>query len=327
MLWTDRRSLIDQTYLSQIDSEVSPLAKDDDINLDDKISISCTEALMDLNSRIQSFSGGFFVGGDVSMNHIAAVMNTGTRSQVTQRFLPVQIVVSGANGQPSPVMRWIAGHTLYSLFRDAMNRGGKDRLKDKMNMYFGEMQRFFTAQLASYGCPIVMNPLSCPGAELEIDPGSFTNDNLSDAVNAAGTLDGVNVSVVVTYCDMSTTQMYRSAAVRNNSESYQSKTAQHLMTVGNVLLVDISTLNPPSGVQHPSTWQVCRITPLKATHWNLYVQSPSSSGKFILQNSTPIAIATKTYTLAGDPSTAGATPGYGQYEDRRLTLSNIRTRA
>lgn len=326
MLWTDRRSLIDATYLGRIDSEVSSIAKDDEISVEDKIALSCEEALMDLNSRIEAFSGGFFVGGDISLNHIAAVMNTGTRAQVTQRVLPSQIVVSGINGSTSPLSRWIASHALYSFYRDAMNRGGKDRLKAKMDLYFLEVQKFFTSQLASYGLPVVLNPLACPAAELEGNSGCWNNDNLSQTPNVACTL-AEQVTVVVTYCDASSFELYQSAIRKNNAESHPSKQAQLALTTGNALTVDISSLNPPTGEQHPSTWQVCRITPLKATGWNVYVSTAVSNGRLILQNSSPILISTTSYTLPADPLTIGPVVGFGQYEDRRLTMPNIRQRS
>jgi hypothetical protein len=163
-----------------------------------------------------------------------------------------------------------------------------------------------------------------PGAYFERNSGSWSSANVT-TVPGPGTLDTpVACDVLITYCDMSQANLYVDASRTNNAESDGSDTINVSMTAGNVLSVDISTLNPPSGAQHPSQMMVVVVSPLKATHWNVYVGM--TGGVLYLQNMAPIPVSTKSYTLAGDPVLSGYTFNGGQYPDRRLSISPTRQR-
>jgi len=325
MLWTDRKDLISDSYVYTIDSAVRDLLANNGVTLSDKIILGCADALENLNSRIESFDAGIYIGGNVSANHIAAVLNTGARSSVVQRFLPTQIVV---DSMLSPIPRWIAECVLRACYEDLFNRNAQDLLKDKMELHCNKALQHLNGGVKQYGLPIVVSPLSAPAAELEPSSGSWVADNLSLVTSPSGT-SSISFDVVITYVDMSSSQLYVSPSIRNNAESMPSKVAKIDGAAGSVISVDISTLNPPSGTQPKNTWQVCRITPLKATHWNLYIGASKTvnDGKQYLQNASPIPIDQLVYTLSADPLSSGALPGNGQVEDRRMTMPRVRRRS
>lgn len=328
MLWTDS-VFVTTADLQRIDSEVIKVASEerDEIVLTGRNGLmrgAVEEAAIELQKMVISF-GGYLGSGDLSPNHIAAVMNIGMGNAVRQKCTLSQVCVSGDSEDSWNVIKqWVVFWTLHIIYRDAFNRTVKDRYEGKMRYYKSEIQRRVTQGISALGIPLVISPLSAPAAFFERESGSWGTDNVS-LVAGPGTLDAVSRDVVITYVDMSNQTLYVDSTHRGNAESNPSVRVSAAMTTGSVLHVDINSLQPPTGAQHPSQVLVCVISPLKATHWNVYVGV--ADGTLYLQNATPIPIDTKTYTLAADPLTTGPTSGFGQYFTRRLSLVPSRQRA
>lgn len=325
MLWTDG-VFITVADLTRLDSEVSEVASSNEITLtgdDGLIRGTIEESAIELQKLLTAF-GGYLGNGDLSANHLAAVLNVGSGNSVRQKALLQQIVVSGDSpGSWNHIKQWAVFWCLQLIYRNAFNRTVKDRYEGKMRYYSSEIKRRITPSLYALGIPLVLRPLSAPGAKFEREAGVWDADNVTQ-VAGSGTVTAT-LSVAITYVDMSMPTLYVSPTSRGNAESNTSERISLALTSGNVIQVDITSLIPPTGSQHPSQLLVHVISPLRATHWNVYVGQ--ATGLLYLQNPTPIPIATKTYTLTGDWVSNTATSGEGQYSDRRLSLVPSRQRA
>ncbi len=326
MLWTDS-VFVGLDDLHRIDSEVSQVAEAEGITLTGNNGLlrgAVEEASNELQKIIVAF-GGYLGSGDVSPNHLAAVLNVGLGNAVRQKALLNQVVIDGDTvGSWNWIKQWAVFWALQVFYRDAFNRTVKDRYEGKMRFYKSELSRRVTPSLFGLGIPVVIRPLARPAATFERDSGTWDSSNLS-LVSGVGVLNGVDYDVAITYVDMSQPNLYVSPSSIGNAESAPSDRAVISLTTGNVIHIDISSLGPPTGIQHPSQVLLCVISPLRATHWNVYVGP--SGGTMRLQNATPIAIATTTYTLAADPTATGSFMGVGQYGSRRLSLTPTRQRA
>jgi len=277
-------------------------------------------------SKILIAFGGYINSGDLTANHYAAVMNVGIGNSVRQKIGLQQVVVSGdVPGQWNQVKEWAVYYALMTFYRNAFGRVENDRYEKRYTLYKDQISRKIYPTLQALGIPMVVRPLSRPAALFERNSGTWDSTNVA-LVSGSGTLtNSTSLDVVVTYVDMSQANFYVSAAIPNNCESNPSDVITQQMATSEVLHVDITSLVPPTGAQHPSQQMLVVVSPLKATHWNVYV---GLTGKTLyLQNSSPIPIATKTYTLSGNPTFSGYQSGLGQYADRRLSLSNMRQRA
>ena len=325
MLWTDS-TFITIADLTRLDSEVTEVASSNEITLsgdDGIIRGTIEESAIELQKLLTAF-GGYLGSGDLSANHLAAVMNVGSMNSIRQKALLQQVVVSGdAPNSWNHVKQWAVFWCLQLVYRNAFNRSVKDRYEGKMRYYASELRRRVTPSLHGLGIPIVLRPLPVPGARFERDSGTWDSDNVTQAAGP-GVASGA-LSVAVTYVDMTTSSLYVSPVSRGNAESNPSERIAVTLVSGNVISVDITSLVPPTSVQHPSQLLIHVISPLTATHWNVYVGT--STGLLYLQNPTPIPIATKAYTLTGDWVSNTATSGEGQYSDRRLSLVPSRQRA
>ena len=282
------------------------------------------EAANEMMKLVISF-GGYLNAGDLTANHLADVLNVGIGNSVRQKIGLQQIVVSGdVPGQWNWVKQWVVYWALRNFYRDAFARVGGDRYKVKMDFYKEEMQRRITSNLYTLGIPVVIRPLVRPAAMFERNTGTWDSSNV-DLVAGSG-IATTPFDVVVTYCDMSQPNFYADAAHPNNCESEPSDIVTVTPDGTQVIEVDITSLNPPSGAQHPSQIMVVVVSPLRATHWNVYIGNQGSSTLY-LQNPAPIPIATKTCTLAGDPVLSGYESSNGQYPDRRLSIAPMRQRA
>jgi hypothetical protein len=269
--------------------------------------------------------GGYLNSGDLTANHLAAVMNVGIGNSVRQKIGLQQIVVSGdVPGQWNQVRQWVVFWALRTFYRSAFARVSDDRFEKKMSFYKDEIVRRLQPSLFALGIPIVIRPMVRPGAYFEVNSGTWDSSNV-DLVLGPGTLNGVSWDVAITYADNSQWNFYQSAIQRNNCESDGSDIVTVPMTTGNVLQVNIASLNPPSGAQYPAQVMTVVVSPLKACVWNIY--AGPTGGPLYLQNPVPIPIGQTTYTLPGDPVTSGQTVGTGQYPDRRLSLVPTRQRA
>lgn len=325
MLWTDA-TFITVADLTRLDSEVSEVASSNEITLtgdDGIIRGTIEESSIELQKLITVF-GGYMSSGDLSSNHLAAVLNIGGGNSIRQKALLQQVVVSGDSPNSwNHVKQWAVFWCLQLIYRNAFNRTVKDRYEGKMRYYASELRRRVTPSLHGLGIPVVIRPLSAPGAKFERNAGVWDSDNVSQ-VSGSGTASGA-LSVAVTYMDMSAPNLYVSPTSRGNAESNPSERIAITLIAGNVISVDITSLVPPTGQQHPSQLLIRAISPLAATHWNVYVGTPT--GLLYLQNSTPIPIVTKMHTLTGDWVSNTAISGEGQYPDRRLSLVPSRQRA
>jgi hypothetical protein len=326
MLWTDS-VFITPDDLSRLDSEVAAVATANDITLTGNNGLlrgAIEEVSNEMMKLVIAF-GGYLNSGDLSANHMAAVLNVGIGNSVRQKVSLQQIIVSAdVSGQWGWVKQWAIFWALKTFYRDAFSRLGGDRYKTKMDFYKDELQRRIMPNMWALGVPITLRPLSRPAALFERATGTWDSTNVALEVGS-GTLDGVSCDVVVTYCDMSQANLYVSPDVPNNAESDASDTITIAMTAGNVIGVDISSLRPPTGTQHPSQVMVVVVAPLKATHWNVY--AGPTGGTLYLQNLAPIPIATTSFALPGDPVVSDYPLGNGQYAERRLSLVPTRQRA
>ncbi len=327
MLWTDK-IFVSVDDLLRMDSEVSLISAAEQITLigdNGLIRGAVEEASNELQKLIISF-GGYLNSGDLSANHLAAVLNVGIGNSVRQKATLDQICVSGDTQQSwNWIKQWTVFWVLRIFYRNAFNRTVNDRYEKKMNFYKEELQRRVGPTLFGLGVPIVLRPLFAPASYFTRDAGTWDWTNVS-LVSGSGTLDNtVSVDVAVTFVDMSAANLYVSPAKINNAESNASDVITQALDTGKVLEVDITSLNPPTGTQNPAQVLVTVVAPLKATHWNMYV---GKTGKTLyLQNPAPIPIATTSHVLPGDPVFSGYRMGLGQYADRRLSLVPMRQRA
>ncbi len=313
--------------LQRLDSEVETVATAEQITLSGENGLlrgSIEEFSTDLQKIIVSF-GNYIGTGEASANHMQAVLNVGANSRVRQKCSLSQVVVSGdAVGQWNHIKEWAVYRALQSFYADAFNRTVRDRYEGKMQFYKNAILRGKANNAFSLGLPLVLRPLACPAALFERDSGVWDEDNVGNVSGSGGTQTYI-ADVAITYVDMSNTTRYVDPDTKNNSESGPAQILQKTLAFGGLLQFDITSLNPPSGRQHPSQLVLCPTSPLTATHWNVYVGMTTKA--MYLQNSVPIPIATKTYTLAADPVLSGARlDKLGQYAEMRLVLSRKRQR-
>lgn len=327
MLFTDS-IFITQEDLIRVDAEVISVAAAEGIVLNGPNGVlrsAVEETSVELQKMIISF-GGYLNSGDLTSNHFAAVMNVGIGNSVRMKVGMQQVVVSAdVPGQWTHLKQWCVFFCLKTFYRNAFSRKIDDRYKARMEFFDSDIKRRLQPNLWALGVPVVLRPMVRPGAFFEIRSGYWDESNVT-LVSGLGTMTSTeSVDVVITYVDQSAANYYVDADNKNNCESAPSDAITVSMEDGKVISVDITSLNPPIGRQSLSQTMIVVVSPLKATGWNLYVGG--SGGDLFLQNDTPIPIATKSFTLPGDPVLSGHTVGLGQYADRRLSLIPTRQRA
>jgi len=274
-----------------------------------------------IESQFQNFSGYLMSPGN-SANQIAAVMNVYSTSVTRPRMRMNQVVAVEPDPTKRHIKECIKYYALYAFFRSQYHRKvpTDDRFAMKMEFYDGEYQRAWQ-RLQATGCPIVLTPLVCPGAIREYQTGTWGDSNVT-AGGSGSTETGNEYDVVITW----TGQAYSSWSQPNNSESAPSAIVTIQATEGQVLTIDISTLNPPNAAV-PNVGTADGIySPMPATGWNVYVAVTGNTP--LLQNSTPIAIGTTSYTLPNAPvTTNGKTVGVGQFPDYNYAWVRVRNRA
>lgn len=347
MLWTDSL-FVTAADLGRVDSECSKAVSDEGAVLVGNYGIikdGLEEASQELNKIMVSF-GGYLSSGDVSPNHISAVLNIGLGNSTRYKGLLGQVVVSGNDAYSWNHMKvWAVHYVLYILYRNLMNRTTKDRYEAKMRFYKSELDRRLTRSVTGLGIPMIIQPLTAPAS---LERTCATTDITNTTMLPSGTWDSTNLSVIsssgkaggsfdvaITYVNQGVpagdtfvpdSTKYVSYQKNGNAESNPSPTISAFAVPANfVLSVSIASLNPPNGAQDPATRIICVILPLAATGWNLYVGP--AGGTLTLQNALPIPIGTLSYQLTGDPTTTGLPASIGQYSDRRLSISPSRQRA
>ncbi len=319
-LFTDGE-FISQADLQAVDSEVNRLGAADAVAFPNLLALACDEMGRKIIADSQSVQG-YLTPWAVPYNQAAAVLNATLPSVNRPRISLSQVVVSSSYpGYSSALKQCTIHYALWLLFRNAMRRvaSGKDadRYQAKMEEYDADIKKRYYPRFYNEGVPVVYKPLACPGATHEPNAGTFDSTRLS---LTAGTNANATTTyyVAVTWTDSA--QGYVSSANKGTGESGPSTAVPIAVTTNNVIKVDITPLNPPNG-SGPASIATGLGLFIKgnATGWNVYVGS-SATGPLYLQNATPVAIATITYTLAGAPTTTGAAMDTGQGVQAMYTM-------
>jgi len=271
-------------------------------------------------AKIQSFSG-YLCGVGANANHQAAVLNVLTTAIQRPRAILNQIPATEPNPTRTAFRRWIQFFCLDEFYLAVSNRKIKDRYDQKATKYEKQKKRYWE-NLKGCGFPVVLNPLPCPGATLEYNSGSWSNANVT-AVSGGSSVAQVTYDVTVTWCSLPT---YVSATNQNNGESAGAATQTIAVPAANVIAVSIVGLNPPTGTAPLAIGSAQgAYSPLAATHWNVY--AGPTGGTMTLQNSSPIPVATTSYTLAAAPTTSGVPINAGQSAVYDFSFLNMLWRA
>ncbi len=309
MLFTDS-DLVQPYDLVSIDGEAASVASSIKGQLSGVQSairqgwIECSSAL---NNQLQSYTAYF--GAPGTQAHLMAVFNSSIYSNTAPRVLQNRIIAHDwrHDNSLSPCQLWLVYTALKILYVDASNRLGKDRYQDKAKRF---SQRAIDAweDWKAQGLPTAYAPLDCPGAIHQRGAGQWSANT-----NTTATATGGQYVVAITYYDAAA---YVSQANKGNAESGPSNLVPVTAPVNRVIQVDISGLNPPDGGQSKIGLSEGLTLARPATHWNVYVGNPTTDGSMPVmywQASSPIA--TKTYTLAGNPNLSGSIMDQGQFPD------------
>ena len=323
MLFTDR-VFVTADELDVIDGEFNLVAKAEKKDVTDSPNSILTQAINNAGSyftaRFQNFSG-YLVGVGVNSNHVAAVLNILSTAINRPRALLHQIPVVEPDPTRLHFKRWVQYWCLHEFYQSVFARQLNDRYEKKMDHYAGQMARYWET-LKGNGFPVILTPLAAPAAYWEYNSGIWNEDNIS-AVSGGTAVDDASWEVSVTWCS---SPSYQGAGNQNNAESAGSVPKSLLVSAGNVIKVDITSLNPPVGTMTPAIGTAAGFyPPMPATHWNVYVGP--SGGPWWLQNSSPLPIATKTYTLADAPVQTGFPQNAGQPAMYDFSAQNIIWRA
>lgn len=328
-LFTDGE-FISQADMQALDSEVNRLGAADGMSFTTAqgasngiLAQACDEMGRKIIADSQSVQG-YMTPWAVPYNQAAAVLNATLPSVNRPRISLSQVVVSSVYpGYSSSIKQCTLYYALWILFRNALRRvaSGKDsdRYQAKMMEYDSEIKRRYYPRFYNEGVPVVYKPLACPGATHEPGAGTFDTTRLSLTAGTNG-LGTTTYYVATTWTDSA--QGYVSSAAKGTGESGPSATVPISVTTNNVIQVDITPLKAPdgSGPANVATGLGLFIKG-NATGWNVYVGT-AATGPLYLQNATPVAIATKTYALAGVPTTTGAQMDVGQAPQALYTMSN-----
>jgi hypothetical protein len=318
MLFTDSMHITAQS-LSIIDGEFMQVALAEKIPVDNTEQsvlwhyyLSAGERLL---SETQNFSG-YLVGVGANSNHAAAVMNILSTAINRPRAFLQQIVISEPEKTLRALERWAKYCVLHDFYRDLTRRmkKGSDRYQDKMLMYKEERDSHWKI-LQGRGYPVILSPLSCPGAVFTYGSGTWSNANVS-AISGGSLAAQTSYDVSITWVSQPTYQSYQNQA---NCESGGSAIAQLSCAANQVIQISIASLTPPTA-QMPIAIGTNQgvYSPCNATAWNIYV-GPQGGAK-CLQNASPIPIATMTYALPDIPVVNGMVMNEGQSSSYSFTI-------
>lgn len=330
MLFTDS-DVVTVDDLEQIDSLVSATAKSTKphIRLAGPRSI-CEQAWRECGQQITAamqMYTSYLTQPGMTGGHIAAVLNTGVPARTQPRIRLNQIVAheSQYGNAKSSLQTWMAYVALHLFYREAALRTEKDIYEERAARYETAAKRWW-GTLRTNGLPFTWTELERPGAKHSVNPGVWTDSPASasnvTAAAVAGTTGG-NFRVAVTYVDQS---RYQSQPLNGNAESAPSDALPILTAAGQAISISIASLNPPNGQPDNVGLSQGAYTPLNATGWNVWVGAQVEDSPLYLQNSSPIPIATKSYTLASDPTLTGFTAGQGQWQDLNQVFASIISR-
>lgn len=311
MLFTDGM-FVSLSDLNVIDQEVANLSAQNNIAMDKSQSSLLRESHLDagedLLSHLQNFSG-YLVGVGVNSNALAAVLNILSTAINRPRLLLNQLTVL----EPSPTRhafsRWVKYRALFDFYRALYyRRTSEERFGLKMEMYEKETRKRWNT-LKGRGIPVVLNPLSRPGATFDYGAGVWDASNVT-VVSHSGPAGG-SFKVAITYCSL---PPYVNLANQAGAESCNSDPIPLDVSADTVISISLAGLNPPNGIMQVAIGTAEGVyPPLPATHWNVYIGIKDGDGSTVnpmfLQNPTPIPIATTTYTLTANPVVTGSNIG------------------
>jgi len=314
MLWTDATP-ITQADLEGTDPEVAPVATAEGLSLAPDGAVlrnAMEECGHQILSRLQTFSG-YIAGLGIGGAHLAAVMNTGG-SPVSRPYIRLTniVVTSPYPNVASPVQAWLRSTALRTFYRAATNKKLQDRYEQKMEMWDQRAADDWRL-MQSLGLPIVLEPFPAPAAVYEAASGAWTSSNVT-SVTQSGTAAAV-YRVAVTFVDSS---RYVSQTDKGNAESGPSEIVQIDVPINKAVKVDITTVTPVTVASQARGTADGIYALLAVTGWNVWIGA--ATGPLYLQNSAPIAIATKTYTLTADPVLTGSQLGSGQVPDHNCAF-------
>lgn len=319
MLFTDG-PFITANDLNVIDGEFIKLATQAGILVDGSSDSIITRTILaagsEVTGKFQNFSG-YLVGVGVASNHLAAVLNVLSTAINRPRAFLQQIPVIEPNPTRSAFIRWVKYYCLYDFYQSLYMRNVKEeRFGYKMDHYNKERTRRWK-ELCGNGIPVVLNPFSCPGAVWDYGAGTWGASNITTVVQSGPA--GGTFFVAITWAMIPS---YQSLALQNGNESGPSYKRTMVVAINHVLSVNLSNLNPPTGIMQPAIGTAQGIyPPQQATHWNVYVGANIDT--LHLQNPTPIPIATTTYQLAADPTTSGGILNPGQPAQFDFSAQNV----
>ncbi len=258
-------------------------------------------------------------------NQTAAVLNLVGPAVNRSRISLMQVCITPPNpteasvSHPSTLKRYGIYTALEMVYRAAYYRKLTDRYEKRMADYRDQIRRKYWPRLFNQGVPIVLKPLAAPGAIHEFNAGTWDVNALS---TPAGTnaLASTQYDVTITWVDNT---KYVTAQTKGNGESGPGALVTGFpIAISTVLKIDITALKPPNGTA-PINVAMGQglVVPGNASGWNVYVGT--QGGTLYLQNSTPVPIATKTYTLAGAPVLSGFALDSGQYPDQYITMQKM----
>jgi hypothetical protein len=312
MLWTDGDFITAADLLSE-ESEIQDDADALDISLTGNAGIirrGIEEAGRWLENQLVSFTT-YISSNDMSANHLAAVFYTGSVPNQRRRITLDQIVTSGRNYLYwSEVKIWAVAWVLKKFYITAANRTKEDKYSTKRDYYTDRLVKEMWPSLKQSGMPIVYRPMPAPdGAQLR-NPGTWAVSTVSGSGTTTASYD-----VAISFTDSS--RFLGEGNPRNqNGEGEPSQVQTVAITPGNVIQINIQSLNLPNG--SVSLAEIARgfVVPLTADGFNIWVGP--TGGTLYLQTPTPIPTSinsgTGIYALPADPvlsgvySTAGNNP-------------------
>lgn len=307
--------------LEALEPEVREVAESSSIAIDGENSIirsawdECSDQLLE---HMDSFGGYINLAGAPQMGTMGSYGLGVSRPRV---FLSQIVATESEYANRVPVLqRWMLYRALQLLYRTASQRTVHDRYQAKADEYAAETKTRWRS-LWVKGLPIVIQPLAAPGAIHEFDSGSWSAANVSAV--ASGSSSAETYEIAITWVDGS---RYVSQENRGNAESGPSEKITFAVPANNVLRLDITSLNPPTGKRPEATWLANGVlSPLAASGWNVYAGKLGATLK--LQNASPIPVATKTYQFAGAPTSSGAALRMGQVPDANFAFERVLHRA
>lgn len=342
MLWVDR----DWIWVSDLAS-VEPEIEEDAAALDTTLAghnglirRAMEEMTRVLENALVSFTT-YISSNDMSANHLAAVMFTGSAPNQRRRFTTDQIVIAGRNQNYwSEIKQWGVTYTLRRFYMTAANRAKEDRYSIKRDYYYNEEVNHLRPSLYQSGVPIVYRPMPAPDATNLRNPGTWAVSAVSGASSST-----LQYDVAISYTD-STRFISVGSRMNTNGEGGPSQVKSVTLGGSQVIQVDLTGLNAPAG--NVSLTDIARgfVVPLNADGYNLWVGLHGQT--LYLQNlNGPINLRQNlVYALAGDPAvtafsavnpaqypladdtTVQASPyGNGQYVEAFMTINpNLRIR-